>query len=1208
MSHRSIDEDPDADLRSLLSGNSFSLGSGGNSLINPHRTKKQQAKNSKAVSSNSLARPRMDGHITLLDGTGSRNNSSDNSNSGTGGNDNNIDSGTVNESSSRAASPTEIMHLSQQQRTIPSGKRLLYLLGTALLLLAVFGPGGVLYGDHEPPSTSPHPFPIGDRHHSLNKVHPDVEADRRYSNIKATGSRKHEKFGSRNKQQKRIRDESAVEENGPIHSSIKEAINNIDKVFMGKAPRKKNLRKTDHDADEKRSSEETIKKNAAEKRNKQFAENESSNNLDDDTTFLQTLTATTVSNSIPIIHADDDTLPSNAEALDAYTNSLPASDALECRASVIAFVINATDVRDECEGLRKAFDKTCSVNSNVAASGTGGNVAGSSGSGSVVSARRRLKRWGIPSVMTRKWLIEKSDWSVSQWLWRMRFDLLARQSWISRWIRGDAEDAFLFAEEELATEAVWNEARAMVDIGVDLQALANDLMIYTKTPIHRHLMKSLDPNIPSEAGKSVISIVEERKAEDALTSEEEAPVPTKREEDTPKISLMIPTADEHMSDEMLNDALLLQEAKTIVDPKPLPVSQEATPQEKLQEPQDEPKPTVGNNTASEEAARDASESAEAIRTATEAVKNMMMDPKSVEARTCCASILSVFHEHCDPTTTGIEDYSDRKLLVIVFVVTVCGMVKSLIRFFNIRWLPEAGGCILVGVIGYLILQNVSYVQYAFDGDMFLRIMVPPIVFEAAVKINKRSFQRHVIPITIYAIVGTLLSTALTATILHKASSMVGWCPTIPIKESLIFGSLISSIDPIAVLSVLNNMGMTDSDTIYVLIFGESLLNDGIAIVLFQTLVHFLDESLVIDGEAVIDAIMHFVVVALGSLSVGVASGACATVYFALMHGCQTPMVELISFLAWAFIPYFICDMVEWSGIVAIVANGFVMDLYVVGQKHTQNISSVDDEIDFLVNGNGSISNGSIIITGNGNRGRPNAQQCRSFFNHEGHLSPLANNHVHFVIEIFATLMETAIFAYLGLFLFSPRYHWNGYLTVISIFATVMGRVIMIPILSHFSNIINRMIISRNNRNACIPRNDNNENVHVDRRMQLVLVFAGLRGAMSFALVEHIPLFDTITAQGSRLKPELKAMTSASIIFTVFVLGGATSYVMEKIGYSISPKQEHDAIEVAPLVRHSKPMTPNSAASKRKEIRASRDSMDRTRSSTSVRQRGSGGTR
>jgi hypothetical protein len=462
-------------------------------------------------------------------------------------------------------------------------------------------------------------------------------------------------------------------------------------------------------------------------------------------------------------------------------------------------------------------------------------------------------------------------------------------------------------------------------MGVDIQFLAKAVMrqppqssTQMKHQVTR-LLDSKDPDLPSDVGKSVISLVEERKAEN--DQDEVTAVAPKKEEDTPKISLLIPTSDEHISEELLNDALLLQETKEdISKPQPQESSSETNPPPSKEEPN-------FNNTASEEAARDAAESANSIRTATDAVKNMMMDPKSIEARTCCASILSVFHEHCDPSTTGIEDYSDRKLLVIVFVVTVCGIVKSVIRYFNVRWLPEAGGCILVGVMGYLILQNVSYVQYAFDGDMFLRIMVPPIVFEAAVKINKRSFQRHVIPITIYAIVGTLASTALTATILYKGSSVVRWCPTIPVKESLIFGSLISSIDPIAVLSVLNNMGMTDSDTIYVLIFGESLLNDGIAIVLFQTLVHFLDESLVIDGEAVLDAIMHFVVVALGSLTVGVASGACATVYFAVMHGMQTPMVELISFLAWAFIPYFICDMVEWSGIVAIVANGFVMDLY-----------------------------------------------------------------------------------------------------------------------------------------------------------------------------------------------------------------------------------------------------------------------------------------
>ena len=74
-------------------------------------------------------------------------------------------------------------------------------------------------------------------------------------------------------------------------------------------------------------------------------------------------------------------------------------------------------------------------------------------------------------------------------------------------------------------------------------------------------------------------------------------------------------------------------------------------------------PNNPNITAeSNEAVQDAAESAHAIRAAVDSVKNSMSDPKSVEARTCCASILSVFHEHCDPTTTGVEDYSDRRLM------------------------------------------------------------------------------------------------------------------------------------------------------------------------------------------------------------------------------------------------------------------------------------------------------------------------------------------------------------------------------------------------------------------------------------------------------------------------------------------------------------------------------------------------------------------
>lgn len=1075
------------DLASLLSGNS-----GLGEVSNPHRQHQQQRQQQRQQSQHSQPSGQQGQESLLEEGDDSPMIRSNSNGSGNGSVHSNSNSGS---------------------------KKALMMLGTVILAMGFLGPSGLLWevlgleedGEFNDPRHLGGQHQ-GDRHHHLSPPPPPATGGNKFK-------QRHGKLATAKKKQRarerRKRQEAQNKQGGSGGLGIRQAIDNLDKMFLDNRPLP--------------AASTTVKK---ERREPEFDDVFAA----DDDAIDQSV--------LPVVHYSDgdpddpasQRLDANAEALDAnmYAN-LPTSELLECRASVVAFVINATDVRDECDGLRRAFDKTCSV---VHQGDSGGGVAAVAGAGAHdprqhEGQRRRLSERGRPRLPS---LVPEALWT--------KVGRAGRRLW-----DGD---------QPKTTNRTLREA----------------------SPSDKH-------------GQST-----ERKLDEVVP--EEPPVQQQKHEQ-PMVSLNIPTADKHISEEMLADALLLQEADTQATQQQQPSEQqshqdsEQAPGElahaKDQPPQSQnvaPEPVANSNVtavspAADAAIQDAAESAGAIRTAVETVKNSMnKDPKSVEARTCCASILSVFHEHCDPTTTGVEDYSDRRLLVVVFVITVCGMVKSLIRHLGIRWLPEAGGCILVGVFGYLILQHLPHVQFAFDGDMFLRIMVPPIVFEAAVKINKQSFRRHVVPICIFAVVGTLASTAFTAFILYKGSTMLTYVTTIPMKESLIFGALISSIDPIAVLSVLNNMGMTDQDTIYVLIFGESLLNDGVAIVLFQTLVHFLDETLVIDSEVMSDAFMHFVVVALGSVAVGMLAGACATVYFSIMHGCQTPMVEVIMFCCWSFIPYYICDMVEWSGIVAIVANGFMMDLYVIGQKHGGGGTNVDDEIEFLVNGTG--------------RARNNRQSLwRRIFSYEGHLSQKADSHVHFVIEIFATLMETAIFAYLGLFLFSPRYHWSLYLTMLSIFATVSGRVIMIPLLSHLANVLNRMTHSSRNSNGFLS-NANSEGVHIDRRMQIVLVFAGLRGAMSFALVEHIPMYDTTTLEGSRLKPELKAMTSASVIFTLFVLGGATSYLMERLGYSLNKQSEEDSLEIAPLMQH------RSSPPSRNISMFSKDTSS-PRSNGSMRQRG-----
>ena len=323
--------------------------------------------------------------------------------------------------------------------------------------------------------------------------------------------------------------------------------------------------------------------------------------------------------------------------------------------------------------------------------------------------------------------------------------------------------------------------------------------------------------------------------------------------------------------------------------------------------------------------------------------------------------------------------------------------------------------------------------------------------------------------------------------------------------------------------------------------------DGVSIVMYQTLVHFLDANMQIDAHAVFAAIVHFFVVAIGSLLVGLASGICCTIYYWAMYGCQTPLVEVIMFCCWALIPYYICDGIEWSGIVAVVATGFVLDIYVVGPHGTWGHFNAQNE-NFQ---EGTTSTPSKLRA---------TKRPRAIFSHEGHLSTEAKTHIGFVTEIIATMMETAIFAYLGLFLFSSRYHWNFYHSMIAIGACCLSRAVMIPVLSGISNWLPPAQESRRawflypiieGHEEVLGEKPAMPPVVIDWKMQVVLWFAGLRGAMSFALVESIPLFDSLSGEGTRLKSELKAMTSACIIFTVFVLGGSTFYMMECLGMAPS---------------------------------------------------------
>jgi hypothetical protein len=329
-------------------------------------------------------------------------------------------------------------------------------------------------------------------------------------------------------------------------------------------------------------------------------------------------------------------------------NQLHADAALKCSESVKNFVINATDGKDECDGLIKAYEKTCSDNTHDE------EPTKRSRRHLYEHARkRRRKLWDkLNTPILLRW--RAYVYRTVNALKRLRHKLLLAIGCIDY----DVNSIFIFAEDEVLK--AWDDAQHLVDnnlyeiVQSDARRLMNEDRCIADADLekHRRLQSGEDENneIPAEKHGTTTS-------------------------GTTSLHLPI-NSQEHLSEKYANDALLLQENGIIL------------------------KAANENTTVTQD---EATKSKKAVSDTGNAVSALLNDPSSKEAITCCSSILSVYHDLC--STDVEEQVSDSRLFFLVFVLACCGMVKSLIRHYRILWLPEAAGCILVG--GKLLILFLS---------------------------------------------------------------------------------------------------------------------------------------------------------------------------------------------------------------------------------------------------------------------------------------------------------------------------------------------------------------------------------------------------------------------------------------------------------------------------------------------------------------------
>lgn len=217
----------------------------------------------------------------------------------------------------------------------------------------------------------------------------------------------------------------------------------------------------------------------------------------------------------------------------------------------------------------------------------------------------------------------------------------------------------------------------------------------------------------------------------------------------------------------------------------------------------------------------------------------------------------------------------------------------------------------------------------FSPRVFFTGLLPPILFNSGYQLRRELFFRHIRPIVLFAAMGTVISAVATALSLFAVVSL-GWTGDFKpsLTELFTFGSLIAATDTVSVISVLQAKKVDPH--LFCLVFGESALNDAVALVLYETLSEMLQANA---GEGVIRMIqklfVQFSLCAVGSPVLGIACGFLAALLFKYVDFRESKMIELSLYVLCMYVPYLIAECFQLSGIVVIFFTGMSARRYIV---------------------------------------------------------------------------------------------------------------------------------------------------------------------------------------------------------------------------------------------------------------------------------------
>ncbi|XP_016970776.1 sodium/hydrogen exchanger 3 isoform X15 [Drosophila rhopaloa] len=312
--------------------------------------------------------------------------------------------------------------------------------------------------------------------------------------------------------------------------------------------------------------------------------------------------------------------------------------------------------------------------------------------------------------------------------------------------------------------------------------------------------------------------------------------------------------------------------------------------------------------------------------------------------------------------------------------------------------PESCLLIVVGVVIGVVLYFCTDVAVSpLTPNTFFFYMLPPIILDAGYFMPNRLFFDNLGTILLMAVVGTIFNIATIGGSLYACGVMgiYGEGETPGLMDVFLFASLISAVDPVAVLAVFEEIHV--NEILYIVVFGESLLNDAVTVVMYHMMESYNEIGLdKIIAQDIASGVGSFFVVALGGTAIGIIWGFLTGLVTRFTDHVR--VIEPIFIFVMAYLAYLNAEIFHMSGILAITFCGITMKNYV-----------------------------------------------------ESNISQKSHTTVKYALKMLSSSAETIIFMFLGVATVNNKHVWNTWFVVLTIAFCSVFRVIGVIWLSALAN-------------------------------------------------------------------------------------------------------------------------------------------------------------